>query len=318
MLTISWIGRNSPYLIIKQLMYGSKNCSYVYKLTNVETGEFYIGMRSCWCLPEDDKYYGSGIRITHCIKKFGKEKFKKEILKTFLERKEASNYEEEILNEEVLKNPLCLNLKTGGEYERDYKYTDEVRKQISEARKEWFKNPENVKKQSEAIKKAYKDDETLALRISKVKKENCNSVEFKNKMSVIRNEMLKDEKFRQKIKDSINSIESLEKKSKSIKKYLSTEIGKQNASEATKNKIYINKNGITKRITKEQINEYLDLGWILGKGYVVQNETKNKLSKVSKNKKWMFNLELKQNKRIAPENVDEMLMIGWQLGHRKF
>jgi len=34
---------------------------YTYMLTNPETGEYYIGQRSCGCLPENDRYMGSGL-----------------------------------------------------------------------------------------------------------------------------------------------------------------------------------------------------------------------------------------------------------------
>lgn len=33
---------------------------YVYRVTNAETGEYYIGARTCLCAPEDDPYVGSG------------------------------------------------------------------------------------------------------------------------------------------------------------------------------------------------------------------------------------------------------------------
>ena len=33
---------------------------YVYKLTHCETNEFYIGVRSCYSKPREDKYFGSG------------------------------------------------------------------------------------------------------------------------------------------------------------------------------------------------------------------------------------------------------------------
>src|SRR5688572_24129247 len=33
---------------------------YVYRLTREETGEFYIGVRSCFGAPEQDDYMGSG------------------------------------------------------------------------------------------------------------------------------------------------------------------------------------------------------------------------------------------------------------------
>lgn len=47
---------------------------YVYKITHIETGCFYIGMRSCKTDISIDPYLGSGIIIKRFINKYGKEK----------------------------------------------------------------------------------------------------------------------------------------------------------------------------------------------------------------------------------------------------
>lgn len=64
---------------------------------------------------EDDGYFGSGKRLKSEVKKYGKENFKKEILEVCLDRKSLELREAEIVNEEFLIDPLCLNLKNGGE-----------------------------------------------------------------------------------------------------------------------------------------------------------------------------------------------------------
>lgn len=94
----------------------SKKYNYVYKTINLLNGEFYIGLRSSNVEPEHDKYYGSGIRIKNSIVKHGIENFKKEIIAIFDTREEASNKEYDVVDKEILKTPLCLNLKTGGDF----------------------------------------------------------------------------------------------------------------------------------------------------------------------------------------------------------
>ena len=63
----------------------------------------------------DDGYLGSGRRIKAEIKKYGKENFVREILEHLLSREALCKREAEIVTEDLLSNPLCLNLKNGGE-----------------------------------------------------------------------------------------------------------------------------------------------------------------------------------------------------------
>lgn len=62
-----------------------------------------------------DGYLGSGRRIKAEIRKYGKENFKKEILEELPSRKALEEREAFIVNETLLSDPLCLNLKNGGE-----------------------------------------------------------------------------------------------------------------------------------------------------------------------------------------------------------
>jgi hypothetical protein len=64
---------------------------------------------------EDDGYLGSGKRIKAEIKKYGHDNFTREILFRELSRKELEDREAQVVNEELLADPLCLNLKNGGE-----------------------------------------------------------------------------------------------------------------------------------------------------------------------------------------------------------
>jgi hypothetical protein len=89
-----------------------KRIQFVYKTTNLLNGTYYIGVHSTWNL--DDGYIGSGKRLGRAIKKYGKENFKREILQFFETNKEAYEYEAHLVNEERIKDELCLNLKPGG------------------------------------------------------------------------------------------------------------------------------------------------------------------------------------------------------------
>ena len=87
---------------------------YIYKITrNDGSGKYYIGMHSTDDL--EDGYFGSGQRLWKSIKKHGKEKHSKEILEFLPSRSELKKRERELVNEEILDDVLCMNLKLGGE-----------------------------------------------------------------------------------------------------------------------------------------------------------------------------------------------------------
>jgi hypothetical protein len=84
----------------------------IYKILNKVNGKFYVGIHKTKDINDD--YYGSGHRIKAAIKKYGIENFEKIILHVFTRRRDAVNKEKEIVNEELIKNPLCYNLTVGG------------------------------------------------------------------------------------------------------------------------------------------------------------------------------------------------------------
>jgi hypothetical protein len=63
----------------------------------------------------EDGYMGSGKRLWHSIRKHGKENFKVEILEHYFTRQDLAAREKELVNEECLKDPMCMNLTWGGE-----------------------------------------------------------------------------------------------------------------------------------------------------------------------------------------------------------
>lgn len=90
-----------------------KKYHYIYKTTCQVTGKFYVGMHSTDDL--DDGYLGSGKILGYSIGKHGRENHKKEILEFLPDRAALSAREAEVVNEELLADPLCINLKYGGE-----------------------------------------------------------------------------------------------------------------------------------------------------------------------------------------------------------
>jgi len=89
-----------------------KQYHFIYKTTNQINGKFYVGMHSTDNL--NDGYIGSGYKLRRSINKHGKENFKLEILEYLPNRSSLKVREKELVNEDLLKDPLCMNLVFGG------------------------------------------------------------------------------------------------------------------------------------------------------------------------------------------------------------
>ena len=86
---------------------------YIYKTTCKVTGRYYIGMHSTSNLEDD--YIGSGKRLWNSIRKHGIENHEREILEFCSDRIALKTREAELINEELLNDKMCMNLKLGGE-----------------------------------------------------------------------------------------------------------------------------------------------------------------------------------------------------------
>jgi len=89
-----------------------KRYHYIYKTTCSITGKYYVGMHSTDNL--EDGYIGSGKRLWLSINKHGREHHSKEILEFLESRKALKDRETQLVNEDVLKDPMCMNLHIGG------------------------------------------------------------------------------------------------------------------------------------------------------------------------------------------------------------
>jgi hypothetical protein len=211
-----------------------KNIHYIYKTTCDVTGKYYVGMHSTNNL--EDGYMGSGDRLRYSIRKYGKDKHTKEILEYLPTREELAKREREIVNKELIKEYLCMNLVVGGEGGRGF--TEEERKKaVIESQKKQFllrQDPEWVKKRGDNISKTVKKQYDTGVR---KKGEFCNWT-GKNH----------SEDSKQKISESKKG------------KYLG-----ENASQHET--CWITKEGVNKKIKKETLDEWIPDGWIKGRNY---------------------------------------------------
>lgn len=122
---------------------------YIYKVTSLLDGKYYVGMHSTNNL--EDGYMGSGRRIKWLIKKHGEENFKFEILEFLPNRQALIEREEEIVSKELLKDIKCLNLKEGGE--GGFSSWSIAKRKVSLANK---KKQSLRREQQKALKKLFK------------------------------------------------------------------------------------------------------------------------------------------------------------------
>jgi hypothetical protein len=85
---------------------------YLYKITCLITGRYYIGMHSTYNL--DDGYMGSGKKLRRSLRKYGKENHVKEIIQFFNNREELVIAEKNAITEDMLRDVNCMNLMSGG------------------------------------------------------------------------------------------------------------------------------------------------------------------------------------------------------------
>lgn len=135
-----------------------KKYHFIYKTTCLITSKYYIGMHSTNKL--DDGYKGSGKRLWRSINKYGLENHVTEILEFVNDRDSLVAREKEIVNEELITDPMCMNLKIGGyggftreQQQENARRSNLKQKELSKTNTIWYQN--KCKSISDGNKKAY-------------------------------------------------------------------------------------------------------------------------------------------------------------------
>jgi hypothetical protein len=101
---------NHPQLCNKNP--GRERFFILYKTVCLTTGKFYIGVHTTYDM--NDGYLGSGKILKNSVQKHGKENHVREILQEFATREEMYAAEAEMVTEDLLTDPRCMNIKPGG------------------------------------------------------------------------------------------------------------------------------------------------------------------------------------------------------------
>ena len=149
----------------------------LYEIINLVNGKTYIGQHITKNV--NDGYMGSGRAIVRAVKKYGKENFKKEIL-LYAKNEVALNFfERALVTPEFIELDTNYNLREGG---GNNKFSEEVKKKFSAARRGVKRSPETRAKISAYQKGRKKSLETRA-KISIARKGIKFSLETRAKMS---------------------------------------------------------------------------------------------------------------------------------------
>lgn len=206
---------------------------YIYKTTCKVTGRYYIGMHSTSNL--EDGYIGSGKRLWYSIRKHGRENHSIEILEWLPNRSSLKEREKELVNETVLQDSQCMNLKLGGEggfTDREHQRKAQLLGAIS-----------TLKIMRERLKK--KELENPESKNDRVNKMKATSIEKYGSANGWKNK-----------KHNSDSIERMRIAKKEFGK------GEKNSQFAT---TWITKNGTNKKIKNTDLDQYIQNEWIRGR-----------------------------------------------------
>ena len=216
-----------------------KRHHFIYKTTNLINGKYYIGMHSTNNL--EDGYLGSGKKLRRSINKYGIENFKCEILEFLTDRDSLAKREKEIVNDELLKDTMCMNLKEGGS--GGLCNDDHRDKFLKSSMPSRWNNPDAPAHMR--LKELNKDLDWKREKSKKIKA-GLNRVNHKHDT----------------FKGKCHSIESKQKISNSLKGRYAN---KQNSQYGT---CWITNGNDNKKIKKENLETFINLGWKRGRVFI--------------------------------------------------
>lgn len=267
---------------------------YVYKIVDSE-GYYYIGLRSSYLPPDKDPYMGSGKNLKLAQKIKGIANFKKEILKQFSTRQEASNYEAELVTMDLVNDPKCYNSILGGEL-----YNPSLGKiwvtrydKISNSYSELLIFPDKL---DEYLKNGWTRGLKLNVDRSGVKNSAYGKHWIKKTIDgELKAKLVSPDELDSFLKSGwvIGGINTM---SDSIRRSIN------------KDRVWINKDQVYKMVLSSELNNYIDDGWRLG-----GKRSDNKRAWISR-----FQDSVLEVKRIDEKDIQSYLEDGWVKGRKGF
>lgn len=217
----------------------------------------------------------------------------------------TSSFESDCLSEET-KQKLSVIVKNS--------WTEELKAQRSEEMKKKWQDPEYRESQTAKIAEVERSEEKRKQK-SKKGKEVWNRPEYKQKQQDKSFSKYTDEvksKMKNKRKEYANSDRGRKQLSETQKKVMeNSEVRKKISDKISGRKWYHNPLlGKSKALPENEIQKYIDLGWIEGRLSGRKNTKKRPAVR------WMTNIETKETRQIFLNQVDNYLYAGWIVGRK--
>jgi hypothetical protein len=244
---------------------------YTYKIVKNDTQHYYLGRRKFHGKnPLDDGYFGSGTIIKRLVAKYGKDSFTKTIICFYDDIDSLIQAEKYLISEDSLNDPLCLNIALGGGGDwSSINYSQKAKDNFMAA----VQSAEYRANMSRII-----NSDEVKNRIISTIKETTDSIEWKSKHSAIQKEVQNrpEEKLRNSIAQKIAQNTELVRNKKRVGQknaWLNQEYREKHKA-GISNRAIITDGVITKNVKIENLQEYLNQGWIKGRHTRIKNKKK--------------------------------------------
>jgi hypothetical protein len=247
----------------------------------------------------EDGYIGSGTLLRRSINYYGRENFKFEILEMHPDRKSLKDREEEIVNEDLVNDPMCMNLQKGG---FGWRYR-ESHPNFGKTHPNWRFSEKSHEKQ----RWLWKNDSVWA---TKTRENIVKAKKGKKRPDIIANGVFT-------MKDKHHSIESKAKIGKSSRERKHSNLSKHKISDANKKlsgeknsqygTCWIHNDVCNKKIKKDELDSYLQYGWRKGSKRKFFNENSSEFRT-----HWVNNGI--ENLKVKKTEVQTYIDSGWLTG----
>jgi hypothetical protein len=214
---------------------------YIYEIENLINGKTYYGQRDCKLKnPENDNYFGSGFLLKKALKKYNQKKFKKSIIiQGNFSKEEINRFEKCVIRMMRAVGKAEYNLADGGQGGnlgqivnqkrkatlekigspcKNYKRTEEQKKNQSKKIKLWHENNQNslvrlngYLKSSKSLTEYYSIQENRN-KCSEITKKSCSKQEVRENKSNGRKKYYEQKENREKTGNSIHCGKYMQKR----------------------------------------------------------------------------------------------------------